>query len=234
MPVKIEELKADIAELRNLLETASRAKVRDVLSTELRKMETILISLKEAADKNPPSASASASSNPPKTSAVIPTEKLRDYAWDQSDKFVKFYLTVPGVQNLDANLIALTVTETGCSLTISAPDKTRIFSIEKLLENVVVEESHHKVKTDSIVILLKKKKSGNWPFITKTEKNIKEARDAKFKPEIESDDPSKGLMSMMKKLYEEGDDEMKRSIAKAWSQSRDGGASSTMEGMDFP
>ena len=34
-------------------------------------------------------------------------------------------------------------------------------------------------------------------------------------------DPSKGLMNMMKKMYDEGDDDMKRTIAKAWTESRD-------------
>ena len=32
------------------------------------------------------------------------------------------------------------------------------------------------------------------------------------------EDPSQGLMKMMKKMYEEGDDEMKRTIAKAWTE----------------
>jgi len=31
----------------------------------------------------------------------------------------------------------------------------------------------------------------------------------------------KGLMSMMKKMYEEGDDEMKRTISKAFTESRE-------------
>ena len=36
-----------------------------------------------------------------------------------------------------------------------------------------------------------------------------------------SKDPSAGLMAMMKKMYEEGDDEMKRTIAKAWTEGQD-------------
>ena len=34
-------------------------------------------------------------------------------------------------------------------------------------------------------------------------------------------DPSANLMTMMKQMYDEGDDEMKRTIAKAWTESRD-------------
>ena len=35
------------------------------------------------------------------------------------------------------------------------------------------------------------------------------------------DDPSAGMMSMMKKMYEEGDENMKRTIAEAWTKSND-------------
>ncbi len=38
-------------------------------------------------------------------------------------------------------------------------------------------------------------------------------------PKVDSAaDPSAGLMDMMKKLYDEGDDDMKRTIAKAWTE----------------
>lgn len=34
-------------------------------------------------------------------------------------------------------------------------------------------------------------------------------------------DPQASMMNMMKKMYEEGDEEMKRTIAKAWTESQD-------------
>jgi calcyclin binding protein len=34
-------------------------------------------------------------------------------------------------------------------------------------------------------------------------------------------DPGDSLMQMMKNMYETGDDEMKRTIAKAWTESRE-------------
>lgn len=36
-----------------------------------------------------------------------------------------------------------------------------------------------------------------------------------------SSDPTAGIMNLMKQMYEEGDDEMKRTIAKAWTESRE-------------
>lgn len=42
------------------------------------------------------------------------------------------------------------------------------------------------------------------------------------KPPVDDNtDPSAGLMSMLKKIYSEGDDEMKRTINKAWSESQE-------------
>lgn len=34
-------------------------------------------------------------------------------------------------------------------------------------------------------------------------------------------DPNEGIMDMMRKMYNEGDDEMKRTIAKAWTESQE-------------
>ena len=37
----------------------------------------------------------------------------------------------------------------------------------------------------------------------------------------ENEDPGAGLMKMMQKLYDEGDDDMKRTIKKAWHDSQE-------------
>ena len=43
----------------------------------------------------------------------------------------------------------------------------------------------------------------------------------RFTPKAEDNnaDPSAGIMNMMKQMYEEGDDDMKRTINKAWTES---------------
>lgn len=37
---------------------------------------------------------------------------------------------------------------------------------------------------------------------------------------MESNDPSAGIMDLMKKMYDEGDDEMKRMIKKTWYETQ--------------
>ncbi|EEC16113.1 calcyclin-binding protein CacyBP, putative [Ixodes scapularis] len=51
------------------------------------------------------------------------------------------------------------------------------------------------------------------------------------KPEVDSSDPSSSLMTMMKQMYDEGDDDMKRTIAKAWTEARDKQATGDFGGM---
>ena len=42
------------------------------------------------------------------------------------------------------------------------------------------------------------------------------------KPSYDAEtDPSEGLMNVLKKIYEDGDDDMKRTINKAWVESRE-------------
>ena len=70
-----------------------------------------------------------------------------------------------------------------------------------------------------ITVLLRKKNSDKWSCVTEKEFKLK---DKKPTPKLdETADPQESLMTMMKQMYEDGDDEMKRTIAKAFSESRD-------------
>ena len=41
------------------------------------------------------------------------------------------------------------------------------------------------------------------------------------KADKDEGDPGQGLMKLMQQMYNDGDDEMKRTIAKAWHESQD-------------
>ena len=70
-----------------------------------------------------------------------------------------------------------------------------------------------------VVIFLAKQRQGvKWDAVTLDEKRIKEAKAPKL--DSKSDDPQASMMNLMKQLYEDGDDEMKRTIAKAFVESR--------------
>uniref|UniRef100_A0A914WCP1 SGS domain-containing protein n=1 Tax=Plectus sambesii TaxID=2011161 RepID=A0A914WCP1_9BILA len=91
-------------------------------------------------------------------------------------------------------------------------------SIVNLLNNIDVDNSFFKQKKDTVLLMLKKaKEGGKWDAVTKMDKIAADKRVPKVD---EKADPQASLMSMMKHMYDDGDDEMKRSIKKAWHESQ--------------
>lgn len=74
---------------------------------------------------------------------------------------------------------------------------------------------------DSVVIFLSKASPITWSTVTLEEKRLKEAKAPKFDASA-GEDPQASMMNMMKQLYQEGDDDMKRQIAKSFAEGRGG------------
>lgn len=77
--------------------------------------------------------------------------------------------------------------------------------------------------TDMILVnAAKLQKIINWSHVTELDRKASDSK--KMVPEPDRGaDPSDGLMSIMKNMYDQGDDEMKRTIAKAWTESQNKG-----------
>ncbi|XP_073449523.1 calcyclin-binding protein [Aquarana catesbeiana] len=211
------ELQKDLEEVKQLLEKATRKRVRDVLFVEQRKLET------EIANKQQQQTGESMEVQKP--SAIVPpmsstyTVKICNYGWDQSDKFVKLYITLKDVQNIPADNVQVQFTERSFDLLVKDLNgKNHTMTINNLLKPIAPENSSRKVKTDTVLLMLRKKSESKWEYLTQVEKLTKE----KDKPAMDTDgDPSAGLMNVLKKIYDDGDDEMKRTLNKAWVESRE-------------
>ncbi|TMW68277.1 hypothetical protein Poli38472_005745 [Pythium oligandrum] len=76
------------------------------------------------------------------------------------------------------------------------------------------DKSSIRIKKNRIAITLwKADKNNTWMNLTAKNPNKKDRKS--------SADPAAGIMDMMKEMYDEGDEDMKRTIAKAWSESRE-------------
>ena len=73
---------------------------------------------------------------------------------------------------------------------------------------------------DSVVVFLAKANQITWTAVTAEEKKSKEFKAPKLSSPDASDDPNASLMNMMKQLYDSGDDDMKRQIAKSFAEGR--------------
>ncbi|XP_030755749.1 calcyclin-binding protein [Sitophilus oryzae] len=221
MANKIEELKKDIAEIENLEKHALRQKVKDILSIEKRKLVSEVIRLEEQEAKM--EIPLELPKLPVKTTTNIPYEvKITNYAWDQSQKFVKFYLTLPKVNTVPAENVRCDFKEKSLELRVkNLENKDHVFKLTQLLHCIEPKDSTFKVKNDLILINAAKKEDIRWLYVTEWEKKTSETKKT---PSFDSDtDPSASLMSLMKNMYETGDDEMKRTIAKAWTESQNKG-----------
>ncbi|XP_064099899.1 calcyclin-binding protein-like [Macrobrachium nipponense] len=143
--------------------------------------------------------------------------KIRNYSWDQSDKFVKLYITLKNVQSLPKEKIISSFEEKSFNLTVQELDgKNHHLTIANLASKVKVDASYHKVKTDMVVVFLAKAEAKKWGAVTAEEVQILEAR----KPKGSADDPSGGMMDLMKQMYLDGDDKMKQMMNKTWYESQ--------------
>jgi len=216
---KINEYELDVAELKTLLSQASRASIKQVLQSHLDKCQNDLVRLKAEKERLERLASLAASDS----SAGIYTKKIDTFGWDQSDKFVKIYITsLNDVDKVKESDVVCKFTDRSVDLTIKNLNKVNYkLAFNNLLHDIVPEASYFKCKSDMIAVFMKKADGAkNWPHVTQVENKTKEKALPKFDDKT---DPQEGLMSMMRKMYEEGDDEMKRTIGKAFSESREKG-----------
>lgn len=211
-------MRLDIEELNGLLEQAKRQRTKDILMLEIRKLQTEMTKL-ELEQKNTSVKGTTPSSN---TAQKCYEVKLNNYGWDQTSTTMKIYITLTNVHQLPKEAVVCNFTEKSLDLRIFGLDnKNYHLPINNLCAEINTEKSNFKVKTDMIVVSLAKKIAKDWSHVTLVEKRIKDAKSPSM-PELgEDSDPSASLMNLMKKMYQDGDDEMKKTIAKAWTESQE-------------
>lgn len=220
------QIKLDIEELNNLLKQAHRQRIKDVLSLETRRLQTEEAKLFQEIKNTSVNSTTASHKNTQKCYEV----KLKNYGWDQTGTTVKIYITLQNVQQLPKEAIICNFTEKSLDLRVLGLDnKNYCLSINNLCAEINAEKSNYKVKTNMIVVSLLKKVAKDWSHVTLVEKMIKEAK-APSVPDLDADsDPGAGLMNLMKKMYQDGDDEIKKTIAKAWTESQEKQRNDTME-----
>jgi len=220
----IDELNGDVAELKKLLESAERPRVKALLTAELNKCECALSSQNDSSKEND-----LALSQPlpfvESTTAVKPQKYYKDitsYGWDQSDKFMKIYVSLAGLAGVTKDNITAEYTNNSFRLKVENVDgKNYQCHVGPLWAKIVPADCFHKLKTDNILVMLKKTvEKKTWAFVTEREGKEDNKKKENLKPDIATDDPSAGIMNMLKKMYDDGDEEMKRTIAKSWTESR--------------
>jgi calcyclin binding protein len=77
-----------------------------------------------------------------------------------------------------------------------------------------------KVKSNSIVLELKKANEKYWSDVKEKKDATKSNLKKKGVDDESGSNPEASLMGMMKEMYENGDDNIKRTIAESWEKAR--------------
>ncbi|EEF42655.1 calcyclin-binding protein [Ricinus communis] len=213
-----EEMALDLEELKQLKNIAKRPRVLSFLSTEINNLEKL--------SKGPVSVPAVATPTPIATVKVSSTPSvnyvtLGSFSWDQDDDKVKIYVSLEGVEQekIETEFKPM-------SVDIKFHDvqgKNYRCAIPKLNKEIAPEKCKVLVKPTRVIITLFKASKGNWLDL--------HFKEDKLKPNLDKErDPMAGIMDLMKNMYEEGDEEMKRTIAKAWTDARSGKTADPLKG----
>ncbi|CAE7859613.1 Calcyclin-binding protein [Symbiodinium microadriaticum] len=222
------ELAADIAELKDMLQRAQRPAVREELQRVLTKLEAEQLKAKSSeaapAATSPKVAPATAQAAAPAVDVrpVGPWTEITTFALDlggYNKPDVSIDLRLKGVEELPAESLTCDFKEDSFDLKIMGLDgKNHRFVRTNLEKDIVPAESSFRVKKNHVIITLRKVK-GEYGYDSWVDLCAK----GKRKPAAsKSENPQDSIMSMMKDLYDEGDDNMKKIIGEAMYKARSG------------
>ncbi|KAF2362224.1 Siah interacting protein N-terminal [Trinorchestia longiramus] len=215
---QISEVTLDLEELKKLRDIAERKSVQEFLDIQIRKTADCLERLKvqESLQSSIPTQNKT-----PDSSSRVYTVTLRTYSWDQSDNFLKLYVTIPGLKPSDEAKVKGEFGDNSVSLTVhDVNGKNYQLTINNLAKKISPDKSYCKTKSEMVVLMLRKEHVGHsWKYVTAEEVKIHEKNKVDTSDSIK-DDPSSGMMDIMKRMYDDGDDSMKRMLNKTWYETQ--------------
>lgn len=224
----LEMYRLDIEELTQLISTAKRPNIKRQLEEYKKNYESLLkeeeSKLKKLAEeKSKTQSKASESASNDSSQSNIEFQTIHNYALDtSSDDFVKVYLTkdLANLKSIDPKNIEVTFTKRSFDAKIFNWNKKNYrFSCVNLCKDIDPDKSKATPTSSGLVVKLAKANSGDhWDSLEKKkgllDKNEEDEDKGKEK------DPNASLMEMMKDMYQNGDPEMKKMIAEAWTKSQ--------------
>ncbi len=161
------QLSKDLEELKQFSEKSLRKRVQGILGIEIRRIETEIIQIRDqiASTSQTDVAGVSSAVQPKPTPNQTKRYEveLTNYGWDQSDKFIKLFVTLDGVHGASEDDVLAIFNPSSIVLQIKGVNnKDFKLNINNLLEPIDVEKSYRKVKTNMVTIYAKKVKEGSY------------------------------------------------------------------------
>ena len=236
----IDMYQKDIEELEKLINVALRPNIKRQLEGYKNNLSNLLKEEKKKIDlekkKEEDSKKEKKEENKEKTSSEINQAKLNElnaqfttiskYAFDTSNnKFIKLYLTdgFDGIKTFNSANIKSKFTKTTFDVCIlNWKGRNYRFSCFNLSKEINPSESYVKQTNSGLIVYLAKANTSDFWDSLEKKKGLFGNKDEDGAPALDKNkDPNQSLMEMMRDMYQNGDPEMKRMIAEAWTKSRD-------------
>jgi calcyclin binding protein len=199
----VEPSPQDIPEVRRILAVGTTPYVEQFLRAELAKLN----------ERFPPSATPVASS-PPQAARSPPRriyESITSYAFSDGSNTAS--VIIPDIDGLAQAEVTFDPQPHSFSIVINREASglpNLKLTVSPLYKKINPAGSRYTIKGKTVTVVLDKKKKTSWSKLKKGALDKK-----KPKTPDEKEDPNSAIMDMMRKMYDEGDDEMKRTIQKA-------------------
>eukprot|EP01038_Epipyxis_sp_PR26KG_P003987 gene3987-5711_t len=218
----------EIKEVESILSIATFPGLKGVISTYLTKLNGQLKSIQEkekaaAIKETTPAVTASSSSITVSSSSTSLTYiPIEDFAWDQGEynsPIVSIFIDLDDVGSVKDN-VKVNFTKESFDVSVTGLNGKNYRLVKDNLEkDIIPSQSKFIVKKNKIVLKLQKVKGEysyeHWTSLTAKKKRDAESADTKK-------DPMGGIMDMMKNMYEDGDENMKKIIGEAMLKSQRG------------
>ena len=150
---------------------------------------------------------------------------ISKYAFDTSNnKFIKLYLTdgFDGIKTFSSSNIKSKFTKTSFDVCIlNWKGRNYRFSCFNLSKEINPTDSYVKQTNSGLIVYLAKANTSDFWDSLEKKKGLFGNKDEDSPALDKNKDPNQSLMEMMRDMYQNGDPEMKRMIAEAWTKSRD-------------
>lgn len=185
----------------------------------------------------PPSRTAAASSVAhaavSASAKYAPIDRFSFDAGGYNSEKVTVYVPLPGVGKISRDQITCDFTPTSFDLIIHDLEGKNFRLVKDNLDkDIDPTKSKYIVKADKIVLKLGKCKTEYGSFDHWSDLTSKKAKKKMANGKSEAENPSDSIMNLMKNMYDEGDDNMKRMIGETMMKQREGKLGDGMGGMD--
>lgn len=223
----IEMYRLDLEDLTKLISASTRPNIKRQLEQYKSLIESQMAEEKAKAKKEEQKAKPEEAKEKKEEefNLNLQFQTITKYALDtSSDKFVKIYIT-DGFQDLkEINKQNIQSKFTKKSFDVYIIDwkkKNYRFNCFNLCKEIKPDSSYVKATSSGLVIYLAKAAEGDyWESLEKKKGLLDKDDDEDGDSKPKDKDPNASLMEMMKDMYQNGDPEMKKMIAEAWTKSQ--------------